>query len=364
MLVYLGFLYYIAKYFNFSGEMNEDLRVLYSRIEETDEPIAKVKLMGELALRFTHNDLDRCISVTDEMIEIAEPIAYMEGLADAYHAKARVSARTMKYDEAIEQFQQALGYLENSEDLVLKAKMYDGLGVVYSHTGKFEKSISSSQKAIELYTEAEEPMGLKANGYNNIGNSYARMGNLLKAEEYFTKALELVVERGNIHRTPNLRVNLAIIKGLKGEKKQAVVELTQCLKEYEASRHKAGIAETNMNIAHIHRSENNYADSIRHYLKSIVVLKQIGNKQSLAEAYVGLAKVYLSLGGNKEALEQISLSEKIYATIHHPNGKIEMLKTKAAVLKNMNEQTEADTLLKEVDAYAIEYGINHSALNF
>ena len=348
----------------FGGGMNEDLRVLYSRIEETEEPVAKVKLMGELALRFTYNDLDRCISVTDEMIAIAEPIGYMEGLADAYHARARVSARTMKYDEAIKQLYQALAYLDNSNDLVLKAKMYDGLGVTYSHVGKFDLSIQSSQKAIELYTEADEPMGLKANGYNNIGNSYARMGDLNKAEEYFTKALQLVMERGNIHRTPNLRVNIAIIKGLKGEKEQAIVELTQCLKEYEASRHKAGIAETNLNIAHILRSVNNYAESINHYLKAIAVLKEIENKQSLAEAYVGLGKVYLGLGGNDEALKQIALSEKIFTTIHHPNGKIEMLKTKADIYKSMNKLAEAEAITEEVEAFAKEYGINHSALSF
>ncbi len=200
-----------------------DLKTLYSKLEATTDPVAKVTILGELALYFTHNDLDRCLQVTDEMIAISEPIGYMEGVADAYHARARVSARTMRYDEAIVQLQQALAYLENSDNLILKARMYDGLGVTYSHTGKFELSIESSQKAIELYTEAEEPMGLKANGYNNIGNSYARMGYLEKAEEYYSKALKLVIERGNQDKTPNLRVNLAIIKGLKGEKEQALI---------------------------------------------------------------------------------------------------------------------------------------------
>lgn len=344
--------------------MQLDLKSLYSKLEATDDPVAKVKILGELALKFTHNDLDRCLSVTDEMIAISEPIGYMEGMADAFHARARVSAKTMKYDAAIEQLKHALVYLQESDDLVLKARMYDGLGVTYSHMGKFELSIKNSQKAIELYTEADEPMGLKANGYNNIGNSYARMGDLSKAEEYFTKALELVIERGNIHRTPNLRVNIAIIKGLKGEKEQAVMELFQCLREYEASRHKAGIAETNLNIAHIYRSVNKYADSINHYVKAIIVLKQIENKQSLAEAYGGLGKVYLSLGGNEEALAQVVLCEKIHETIHYPNGKIEMLKTKAEIYKGTNRRTEAEAILKEVDAYALEYGINHSALNF
>ncbi len=341
-----------------------DLKTLYSKLEATTDPVAKVTILGELALYFTHNDLDRCLQVTDEMIAISEPIGYMEGVADAYHARARVSARTMRYDEAIVQLQQALAYLENSDNLILKARMYDGLGVTYSHTGKFELSIESSQKAIELYTEAEEPMGLKANGYNNIGNSYARMGDLEKAEEYYSKALKLVIERGNQDKTPNLRVNLAIIKGLKGEKEQALIELGECLQQYEASWHKAGIAETNLNMGHIHRSINNYADAIKHFLKALAVLKEIGNKQSMAEAYVGLAKVYCGLGGYKEALVQIRFSEKIYKTIHYPNGKIEMLKTKAEVYQSLGNMQEAESILAEVEAYAAEYGINHSALSF
>lgn len=341
--------------------MKLDVKTLYGRLEEAGSPEAKVDILGELAALFLHNDLDRCQSVIDEMIALAKPAGYLDGLANAYHAKARVSAKTMNYDAAEEQLIQALDYLEHSSNLILKARVYDGLGVTYSHAGRFLQSIESSKKAIELYDAANEPMGLKANGYNNIANSYARMGNLTLAEEHFKKALQVVIERGNLHLTANLKVNLAIIKGLKGEKEEALEELNACRMSFEESRHKAGIAETNLNMAHIYRSINKYAEATRHYVKAISVLKEIKNKQSLAEAYVGLGKVYMSLKGWEEALHQIELCEKIFKTIDHPNGKIEILKAKADILKHMNRQQEAHEILEEVEVYAAQYGIDHMA---
>lgn len=341
--------------------MKEDVKSLYGRLEAADDPVQQVEILGELAANFIHNDLDRCLATAAEMIAISEGIGYKEGLAAAYHARARVSAKTMQYDQAIEQLRQALDYLKDSPNLILKARVYDGLGVTYSHSGKFEQSIASSAKAVALYEEADEPIGLKANGYNNMANSYARMGDLAKAEEYFTKALQVVTERGKLHMTANLRVNLAIIKGLKGDTKRAREELMECMEAYEAQRHKAGIAETNLNIAHLYRTERNYAEAMRHYVKAIAVLKEIKNKQSLAEAYVGLAKVYMSLKGWDDALKQIALCEKIFRTIDHPNGRIEMLKAKAEILQQTDRQTEAEAILQEVETYAAQYGIDHKA---
>lgn len=344
--------------------MKVDVKDVYGRLEKTKDPEEQVELLRQLAFMFVNTDLDRCRSVAEEIIALAEPLKHWEGLADAYHALARVAAKTIDYELAIQHMNKALGYLENSSNLTLQAKIYDGLGVIYSHMGQFELSITSSEKAIALYEEANEPLGLKANGYNNIGNSYGRMGNLEQAEIYYTKALEVVVASGNLDKTPNLRVNLAIIKGLKGEKEQAIVELKQCLSEYEQSEHKVGIAECNNNLANIYRSINRYADAMKHYVKAIAVLKDIGHKQSLADAYVGLAKVYMSLAGWHEALEQVELSEMIHQTIDHPNGKLDSLKIKAEVLKHLGRSKEAEVLEDQADSLAREFGINHEALNY
>lgn len=338
--------------------MSVGVKEMYLELERETDAKGKIEILNKLAFHFLNADPEKCQAIADQIMDISQKINYPEGMATARMVIARVAAREPQFELAERLFNEALSYLDATVDLVLKAKIEDGLAIVYSAKGAFAESIEHDLKAIELFDKVDEPLGLKANCMNNLGNTYVRMGDRERAEVYYRKALEVLRETGNEKHGTNIRANLAILLLNKKAYEESHEQLTQCLHEFEANDHKRGIISAHLNLGHACSFLNRYADAVSHYRKAIVGLRNFNHHQALAEAYLGLGRVYLGLGGLKEAMQQIEKSEAVHQTMDYPNGKIELLKVKAKILEKNGQLQAATKVLDQAIALAESLGLD------
>jgi len=71
------------------------------------------------------------------------------------------------YERALKIYIQALELLEEEEDISLKAKIYDNIGLVYYGLQNFEKAVENSSKALAINLELKDSSNLIRN-HNNL----------------------------------------------------------------------------------------------------------------------------------------------------------------------------------------------------
>lgn len=102
-----------------------------------------------------------------------------------FYEQGKKCYQEKKFDEAIEQFSEAIKSKPDSDSAL--ARCYNARGVVYFYLGDFKKVIKDCTKALELDKS-------NANYFNCRGNAHFSLGKFDKAAEDFTKAIELSPE--------------------------------------------------------------------------------------------------------------------------------------------------------------------------
>lgn len=104
-----------------------------------------------------------------------------ENNKDAYNNRGNVYSYLKKYKEAIADYNKTIGIDEDFKEA------YNGRGIAYSYLKKYEEAIADYNKVIKL-----NPKGL--NGYYNRGILYKNMGVLDKALDDYNKAFSKTLE--------------------------------------------------------------------------------------------------------------------------------------------------------------------------
>ena len=133
----------------------------------------RIVLMQTPGMLYNH----RTTSTVPELLNVlGEMVTVMPDCGEAYYALGVIYGRELKNIEA------SVQCFEKAETCKFEktATYYKDLGVAYGYSGKYEKSISALEKAIELDPQDGQT-------YTNIGFSYMNLGNTTKGQEYIAK---------------------------------------------------------------------------------------------------------------------------------------------------------------------------------
>jgi tetratricopeptide (TPR) repeat protein len=130
-----------------------------------------------------------------------------------------------RFDEAIEDFRQALEQLENRPDRSLQvARITASLGAVYDTLGKTDRAAVQWEAAMKLFEESDPPAKIDvAVMANNLAYLKKAEGDVDGAESYFLRSLEILhQEFGPEHdETATLSNNLGALYHAAGYYEQA-----------------------------------------------------------------------------------------------------------------------------------------------
>ena len=148
----------------------------------------------------------------------------------------------------------------------------------YLQTAQFEKALSSSQKAINIYESIEDKypedyIGL-SNAYMNKGLAYKNLGNFDKALQQFEKSYQIGQKHWKPHSS-NLAYfesNIANIYKRKKEYKKAIASFQKALKSFQDLNFTAKIADTYNNLGDVFFDQKQYHKALKSYHLSLPYL--------------------------------------------------------------------------------------------
>ncbi|MCQ4574356.1 MAG: tetratricopeptide repeat protein [Candidatus Brocadiales bacterium] len=212
-------------------------------------------------------------------LEFDRALGLNPNLASAYKGKAMIDEDAARLEEAIANYEQALGFFDENRYLQ-KAEIHDHLASIYSKKYMTELAVSELLKTLELRLSV-------ITGYDEQGLEYYGKSMFEEAFRYWERSLELKPVLAGLYE----RLGTCYVRTARYD--EATLVYRNAANMYSRKKSKALM---HYNIADIMLEEGLLESAITEYEKAIELDPALGN------AYVGLGLVYDKRGILKKAV--------------------------------------------------------------
>lgn len=247
-----------------------------------------------------HGDFSKAMEYDFSALELAEALNSQNQKARAYNNIAIGYYRTQSYEKAEEYFLRAAGIQSSLRDTIRLADIYYNMGMLYDDIGRFDESLMSYHKSLELFQEKNIYDGM-ADVYNGMAGHYYMLGNIDSVEFYAERALEMFVVLDRKDAIAFMHINIGAMQNLKGQHNEALQNITRGIRTAEETK----------------------------------------NLNQLRQGYKGLSETYAFLGDYKNAYLNYKTYEQYKDSIFSNE--------KASIIEELQTKYETDKALKELN---------------
>jgi len=252
-------------------------------------------------------------------------------------------------DEALKYTLLALKLSEEGKVPINIARSLNSLGVIKMELNDFNGALDDYEKAL-LYIENTDSVVLESFIFNNIGVIYGNLNEFDKSLEYFSLSLILKREIGDKQKIIRTLNNISNAHMYKGNYDIALTNLKESIALSDNSSEHA-LANTYAILADLYLRQQYYGRAKLEIIKSLKISKAKELNHLVKESYNFLSSIYAIEGDYKESLKYKELYLEIYNTIETAKSakKIAQLSTLYEIDKKEKEikLLQKDNQLKE-----------------
>jgi CHAT domain-containing protein/Tfp pilus assembly protein PilF len=211
-------------------------------------------------------------------------------------AKGRLAVRRGNYQEALNQFQEALISLEPMGDAVWEGASLTGMGWVYEDMGETGPAIKHWERAVQLYDTAGLKIFAVEQRYH-LGGTYLASGDHTSALRQFERVLALAGELGiERWRAWALRY-IGVVHLVRHQPDQALHYLDQAAEAQRRVGDSRLARELRADFGVMHDLMNEHEVAAKYFGEALALSQPVSDHVTEARALFGLATA--SLGSNK-----------------------------------------------------------------
>lgn len=204
------------------------------------------------------------------------------------------------YSKAMDYFYKGLKHVRKGKDLQQTAHLYNNLGSSYLKTGNHQDALKFYMTALRIYKEIDSKRHIPS-PYNNMGLLYLELHNYKMALENFKEAMryrpidDSIGMAATISNMGSLYLQMNLIDSAFYYQNKAI-ELDM------NTGNNFGLTVGYQGLAEAYLANDQIEKSIENYQLSKATAKVINHHFQMANADMGLARVYLKIGDYEEAL--------------------------------------------------------------
>ena len=244
-------------------------------------------------------------------LDMFEQNGNLFGQGNALGCLGTLAQRIGEYDEAKELLGESLRIGYELGDRPLISSGLGELGMCEYLTGNFIDAERLIRESIEVKREAPDEFDQSAfaSSLNNLGLIYKATSRFTQAEEAYFQSLEYKTEPANIVSTI---MNIGSIRLLRGDPIEAATRYLQGLEisKKEGLRFAEGGAIKS--IGDVFFELGDFKAAMEHYIESLGIMEETGNRLDEARTRINLANTLISLRQLSESERELTISEKIY----------------------------------------------------
>jgi class 3 adenylate cyclase/tetratricopeptide (TPR) repeat protein len=196
-------------------------------------------------------------------------------------------------DSALAYAQLALGFAEQKNNALFKARSYNVIGSIELIKHRLDRAKAAYTTALGFATATGDLRTLTS-VHNNLGAMYYEESNYPEAKLHNTSAYELSIRTGNISGQATALNNLAMLSEAQGDYPLALKRYTESLDIKMKCGSPTGT--TLLNIGNVHQALSDAETAAEYYQMAIDTLSAAGDAFNLGDAYSDLAGIKVEAG--------------------------------------------------------------------
>lgn len=329
--------------------------------EQPKEDTAQVNLLNRLAMSIRESDHELAAKYAQSALELSNKLGYLKGKAAALGNLGWVCYRKTDFVGTLQYSIEAMKISEQIGDKAEMARSMNNIAAVSYEQKQYDKAITDFRYALQYAYESNEPRVI-SRSLNNLGYIYFNSNRNLDSAEYFaTKGVEISERnKDNYLMAFGLRT-LGDVHAQRHSYQAALKLYQRALALADASRNNSMRAATNHRIAKVYVALGRNNDAIDILIRNADESRKKNYPEELERTYKVLAEIYHHTGNPSKAYEYLDRYTALHDTIYSmQNGK------QIALMQNEYDlslkQAEIELLTKDTDLQAKELSTRKAQL--
>jgi serine phosphatase RsbU (regulator of sigma subunit)/Tfp pilus assembly protein PilF len=266
-------------------------------------------------------------------IELSRAIGYKKGISASYSSMGIIYEMEGNYPKALEYYLQALAIFRETGEKTGVASIYSDIGNIYAEQFDYPKSIEYLEKGLAMNEQIGDQSSI-SNDLINLGVTYCSLSNYSKAIEYYNKALVIEQRISGADAIATIENNLGLVYLLQGDYPKGLEYYSKALDLSRKIGDLEGVGAYLINVGSAYTRLKNYTQAIVYIDSGMHMVKRMGVKGEIVQAYTERTLVDSSTGNFKQALQDY----KLY--VAYSDSIINEANTKKSVQSEMNFEFE------------------------
>jgi diguanylate cyclase (GGDEF)-like protein len=295
------------------------IQVLQQQINQTQDPLEKVKQLNELALVLEDSNLSYAIRVVDEAVELSQSLDESNPevaavVAHSLFTRGLLNLETTNYELAISSIYQSLPLITQIKDDILKGRALEVLAKANFALGNAPEGFEFSWQALSYY-ETDSNRRWVAGLYNLVGRQYMEMGQLEWAERYFQQAFDQM-EGLPINKThADIHLNWSLLGTRTGNFDQAQTHVHEAINIYRKFDAMDKLTKALVIHARVHEALKDFEGALVHLHQALQITEDHGLLYRKVRVLLAIGQIALEKQDYDSAFrylqDALALSDKL-----------------------------------------------------
>jgi tetratricopeptide (TPR) repeat protein len=238
--------------------------------------------------------------------------------ANALRSLGDVHTHLGRITRAVGELEQALALFEALGDRGGEARTLVNLGNAYREQGVFDEAIARFDRALQRFRTLGDRLG-ETNVLLEKGHMLREQGSFEEARALLELCLAAYTQSGGRAGEAWTRFNLGMVHQAQGRFDAAVTEFDQCRALFANLGDRRGAAWTSMGLGHVRLAQGK-EDSLGHFDRAVLLLREIGDQLGLAKALEGAGLALAAKGERRSAAVRWREASAIFRNLGAPES--------------------------------------------
>jgi len=301
-LLYLFFLLCWLMITPLSAQKSLKIDSLESSLTENIHDSIRYSLMFEIASEIKASDTIVSFDYLEQGRVIAEALNDTRGLGLYHKILGKTQSDLGDYNIAIMNYDRALAYFSEAEDLVNYYETVKEKGNAYLFMSDDEQAINLYNTALDYYKRNNMVVGI-SRCMNNLGIIYKNRGDYVKALSIYEESVDYLDSILNAYDLCQAYINIGNVFVLLGMYEHALEYFDGALtiSEREDFRQNTSLSLANAGV--VQNKLGNYEEAQSLYQRSLIVSQAMNNRIQVSNCLINLGTNYADMGEPEKGLD-------------------------------------------------------------